>query len=238
MAGGSGSSLRRYFSQTRRPIYSAALVVPFFIIYHTGTILFRSTYINGADALIIRLLSALTVHSMFASALVLLACFVVWQLRTRASWKIDSGKLAALFGESLFFALLLFLIFAYLPVYFRMAAGGLQAPGAIERLVLYCGAGIYEELLFRGFLLGLLMLAATRILDMKPTRAAVCSALVAALLFSLFHYVGPAADRFTWPSFLQRTAGGLYFSALFVTRGFGVTAAAHAFYDMLVGLLL
>jgi len=73
---------------------------------------------------------------------------------------------------------------------------------------------------------------------MKPTRAAVCSALVAALLFSLFHYVGPAADRFTWPSFLQRTAGGLYFSALFVTRGFGVTAAAHAFYDMLVGLLL
>ena len=238
MAGGIRSSSRKYLNQTRRPIYSAALVLPFFVIYHTGTILFRTTYINGADALIIRLLSALTVHSMFASALVLLACFVVWQLRTRASWDIDSRKLAALFGESLFFALLLFLIFAYLPVMFSLAAGGARTPGAIERLVLYCGAGIYEELLFRGFLLGLLMLISTRILDMKPTRAAVCSALAAALLFALFHYVGPAADRFSWSSFLQRTGGGLYFSALFVTRGFGVTAAAHAFYDMLVGLLL
>ena len=102
--------------------------------------------------------------------------------------------------------------------------------------MLYCGAGIYEELVFRGLLLGLLVLASSRLLHMKKTSAAVCSSLLAALLFALFHYIGPAGDRFAWGTFLQRAWGGLYFSALFVTRGFGVTAATHAFYDMLVGL--
>ena len=235
MAAGVRSSLRKYLSDTRRPIYSAALVLPFFLVYHLGTYFFGATYINGADALIIRILSALSVHSVLASALVLILCFVIWQLRTRASWDLDSGKLLLLFVESLFFAMLLFFIFAYFPVAHSRATGD---PGRIQKLILYCGAGIYEELLFRGFLLGLLMLIATRLLRMKRTTAAVSSALLAALLFALFHYLGPAGDRFAWGTFLQRAGGGLYFSVLFVTRGFGVTAASHAFYDVLVGLLV
>lgn len=232
------SVLRKYFKETRRPVYSAALVLPFFLIYHIGTLVFRSTYINGADALIIRLLSALSVHSIFASALVLLACFVVWQLRTRASWDIVPRRLIALFCESLLFAVLLFSIFAYLPALQSSATAGPRPPSGIQKLMLYCGAGIYEELVFRGFLLGLLILASTRLLHMKRTAAAVSSALLSALLFALFHYIGPAGEQFSWGTFVQRTCGGLYFSALFVTRGFGVTAAAHAFYDMLVGLIL
>jgi hypothetical protein len=61
---------------------------------------------------------------------------------------------------------------------------------------------------------------------------------VGAVVFAAFHYVGPAADDFSFGSFFQRSMGGLYFSALFVTRGFGVTAASHALYDILVGLIL
>ncbi len=235
MAGGIRSSVRKYLKETRRPVYSMALVLPFFLIYHIGSLFLRSTYINGADALIIRLLSALSVHSMFASALVLFVCFIVWQVRTRASWDIQPRRLLVLFGESLGFALLLFLIFAWFPVLFSRAVAS-KNPGGLEKLVLYCGAGIYEELVFRGFLLGLLMLIATKPLGMKKTPAAISAALLAALLFSLFHYLGPSGDRFSWSTFLQRTWGGLYFSALYVTRGFGVTAASHAFYDMIVGL--
>ncbi len=237
MANGVRTSMRRYLKETRRPIYSLALVLPFFLIYHVGSLFLRSTYINGADALIIRLLSALSVHSIFASALVLLVCFIIWQVRTRASWDIDRNKLLLLFVESLIFAFLLLLLFAYIPVMLGRASAAPGRPGGIEKLALYCGAGIYEELVFRGFLLGGLVLAATKLLGMKKTPASISGALLAALLFSLFHYVGPGGDRFSWASFLQRTGGGLYFSALFVTRGFGVTAASHAFYDMLVGLL-
>jgi hypothetical protein len=231
------SAFRGYFKETRRPVYSAALLLPFFIVYHVGTIFLQATYINGADALIIRLLSALSVHSIFASAIVLLLCFIIWQLRTRARWKIDSPKLAALFIESVFFALLLFFVFGWLSIRLNFSAGA-SPSGPLQKLVLYCGAGIYEELVFRGFLLGLLMLLLTRALHWKRTPAAVTAAVTGSIIFAAFHYVGPAGDLFTLGSFAQRTLGGLYFSALYVTRGFGITAASHALYDILIGLML
>jgi membrane protease YdiL (CAAX protease family) len=231
MAGPLGSYLR----ETRRPIYSAALLLPFFLIYHTGTFFLKTTYINGADALIIRLLSLFSVHSIFASAIVLIAFFAAWQVRTKARWKIDKAKLAALFLESTLFALFLFFVFGWLSIHFSRPG---HSGGALERLALYCGAGIYEELVFRGFLLGSLVLVFTRVFGMRKGTAGFWGMILAALLFSAFHYLGPASDTFSVVSFLQRMAGGLYFSMLFVTRGFGVTAASHAIYDILVGLLM
>ena len=232
------SSLRSYLSETRRPVYSAVLLLPFFVIYHLGTFLVGTTYLNGADALIVRILSVFSVHTMFASAVLLLLLFVVWQLKTRASWKIDAAKIVALFCESCFFSLLLFLITGWLSVHLSRPATRHPSPGAAQKLILYCGAGIYEELLFRGFLLGLLLLLLAGPMRMKKVPAALTAAGLAALIFSAFHYIGPAADSFTMAGFFQRTLGGLYFSALFVTRGFGVTAASHALYDILVGLIL
>jgi len=71
------SVIKKYLKETRRPIYAASLTLPFFLVYHVGTLVLHTTYINGADALIIRVLSALSVHSIFASALVLVACFIL-----------------------------------------------------------------------------------------------------------------------------------------------------------------
>jgi membrane protease YdiL (CAAX protease family) len=226
-----------YLKETRRPAYSAALLAPFFCIYHAGTVALHTTYINGADALIVRILSSFSVNSMFASALILLACFAIWQWRSRASWKIDSAKLFILFVESLCFALILLFLFGWIAP--RLSAASAQAgPGVIANLVLYCGAGIYEELVFRGFLLGFLIIVFSSAFKMKRPGAAIAATIAGALLFSLFHYIGAAGDVFTFNSFMQRTIGGLYFSILFVTRGFGVTAASHALYDILVGLIL
>jgi membrane protease YdiL (CAAX protease family) len=160
---------------------------------------------------------------------------VIWQLRTRANWKIQNSKVLVLFLESLLFALLLYVCFGWLAIHFSRATRP-PSPGGLEKLILYCGAGIYEELLFRGFLLGFLVLAFTRVTSLRRTSAMVAAAIVASLLFSLFHYVGPGSDIFTVRSFVQRALGGLYFSILFVSRGFGVTAASHALYDILVGL--
>jgi membrane protease YdiL (CAAX protease family) len=84
----------------------------------------------------------------------------------------------------------------------------------------------------------MLLLLFNRISGTNRILAAIWATLTASLLFSLFHYVGPSAENFTGAGFLQRTLGGIYFSVLFVTRGFGVTAATHALYDFLVGLLI
>jgi membrane protease YdiL (CAAX protease family) len=226
--------LRGYLKETQRPIYSAALILPFLVLYHTGTLILHTTYINGADALIIRILSSLSVHSMFGSVLVLLACFTIWQLRTRASWKVKSGMLLFYFLESVCFALLLLFAFGWLNTHLSLALS--KKGGGIADLVLYCGAGIYEELVFRGFLLGVLILAFRPVFTQQKV-AIIAASLLAALLFSVFHYIGPAGDAFSLGSFIQRMLAGLYFSVLFVTRGFGATASAHAIYDIFVGII-
>jgi len=226
--------LRGYLKETRRPVYSAALILPFLCVYHVGTFVLQTTHINGADALIIRILSMFSVHSMLGSALVLMLCFTVWQLRTRASWKIKPVLLLFYFLESVCFALVLLFAFGWLNTHFALAINA--ARRGLSDLVLYCGAGIYEELVFRAFLLSILI-AVLRPVFSQPKAATTAAALLGALLFSLFHYIGPAGDAFSLGSFIQRTVAGLYFSILFVTRGFGVTAAAHAIYDIFVGII-
>lgn len=226
--------LRGYLKETRRPVYSAALVLPFLCIYHAGTLVLRTTHINGADALIIRILSLFSVHSMLGSALVLGICFTIWQLHSRASWKIKPAMLLFYFLESVCFALILLFSFSWLNTHLFLAMNIVRR--GISDLVLYCGAGIYEELVFRAFLLGILV-AILRPVFPRQKAAATAAALLGALLFSIFHYIGPSGDAFSLGSFIQRTVAGLYFSILFVTRGFGVTAAAHAIYDIFVGII-
>jgi len=57
------------------------------------------------------------------------------------------------------------------------------------------------------------------------------AAVLGALLFSVFHYIGPYGDAFQLYSFVFRAIAGLVFSALFLARGFGITAWTHALYD-------
>ncbi len=63
------------------------------------------------------------------------------------------------------------------------------------------------------------------------------------VLFSAAHYVGPYGDpihlgRFIfWFGFVFRFLAGVFFSVLFVGRGFGIAVGAHAGYDILVKLL-
>lgn len=113
------------------------------------------------------------------------------------------------------------------------ASIALGKPSARD-FVLYCGAGVFEELVFRVLLLGLLLLVLTRLLHMEHAYAAAWAVLLGAVIFSAFHHIG--GERFQLNVFMQRLLAGLYFSALFFNRGFGVAAASHALYDILVGL--
>jgi membrane protease YdiL (CAAX protease family) len=99
----------------------------------------------------------------------------------------------------------------------------------------FLGAGIYEELLFRLILLSLAVWAFRRCIAVQWLSLG-AAILVTSLIFSSAHYVGQYGDVFTWFGFLFRFLAGLFFSVLFVYRGFGIAAGAHAAYDILVGL--
>jgi hypothetical protein len=106
----------------------------------------------------------------------------------------------------------------------------------LEGLALSLGAGLYEELLFRVILIGLILwlLTASGFTTRGP--ATLVAVLASALLFSLAHYVGPMGDDLQAASFIFRFLGGLAFSAIYALRGFGIAAWSHALYD--VGLYL
>jgi hypothetical protein len=102
------------------------------------------------------------------------------------------------------------------------------------RLMLSLGAGLYEELLFRVALVSALANGARLALGWTRGTSGVVATILGALIFSAFHYVGPYGEDWALQSFTFRAIAGLMFSALYLTRGFGITAWTHAMYDVLV----
>jgi hypothetical protein len=119
----------------------------------------------------------------------------------------------------------------------RLVAGQAQAAlGLPTQLMISLGAGMYEELLFRVLLVGALAWGGRHLLGWRPMWAGVMATLVGALVFSAFHYIGPYGDRLDLPSFTFRALAGLVFSAMYLLRGFGITAWTHALYDVFLTL--
>jgi hypothetical protein len=94
------------------------------------------------------------------------------------------------------------------------------------------GAGIYEEFLFRVLLLAILVFLLQRLMRLPHTIAYGMAAMLGALLFSAFHYIGPFGDPFYVSSFLFRVVAGLVLTGLYFARGYGVTAYTHSLYDL------
>jgi hypothetical protein len=169
----------------------------------------------------------------------------IWQVLGKFPNKCRLETLVGMAAESVLFACLLLLLAQGQDWLFRIYLDPLNLPVIaanarsqnLAQGISYLGAGIYEEVLFRLLALPLGQVI-FRIL-LVPKRAALpVSVIATSLLFSLAHYLGPAADSFAVFSFLFRTLAGVFFAVLFLMRGFGITVGAHAGYDLLVGMLL
>ncbi|MFL5577267.1 MAG: CPBP family intramembrane glutamic endopeptidase [Gemmatimonadaceae bacterium] len=112
------------------------------------------------------------------------------------------------------------------------AGEGVAAMPWSTRLMVSLGAGLYEELLFRVILVAAIGQLCRRVFGFGPWSAGAIAVLVGAAIFSAFHYVGPYGDPFELRSFVFRMIAGIFFSALYLLRGFGITAWTHALYDV------
>ena len=106
----------------------------------------------------------------------------------------------------------------------------------IKDAVGFLGAGIYEELLFRLILLSLAAWVFRRA-GATPRVSLILAVILSSLLFAAAHHVGPYGEKWAVYPFLFRFVAGVFFSVLFVYRGFGIAAGSHAAYDILVGVL-
>jgi CAAX prenyl protease-like protein len=238
------SSRSSYWQMSRAPRYSLLFALPLLLFYQVLAVLLthgtRSVR-NGADVIL---------QSLFVAVagswgpLVFMVCLIgvgLW-LVTRDLRK-SSRLRVSVFCGMLAEAVLLALLFGFLVGGVTNGVlGGLQilahpAGGDLDRwtrLMLSLGAGIYEELLFRVLLVGALATAARALLGWRPVTAGVAATLLGAAIFSAFHYIGPYGDRLQLYSFTFRMVAGLFFSGLYLARGFGITAWTHALYDVLL----
>ena len=58
--------------------------------------------------------------------------------------------------------------------------------------------------------------------------------IIAAGIFSAFHFIGEFGDYFSFNIFMVRFFAGIVLGLLYFFRGFGIVAWAHSIYDLII----
>ncbi len=241
------STRRSYWHDARAPRYSLTFALPLFVLYELLAAALSSGgggLRNGADVMLKAPFLALAGARgplLFVGLLAIVFVVLVvrdargkgpLKLATFVTMFVESVALAAVFG------VVIGLITSQLLGQFqRLSIGQLDQLGVPGGIMVSLGAGLYEELLFRVVLVGVLLYGSRKLLGWGPVASGTLAIVGGALIFSAFHYVGPYGDALTLSSFMFRAIAGVAFSALYVLRGFGITAWTHALYDVMLVLV-
>jgi membrane protease YdiL (CAAX protease family) len=236
-----------YWSATRKPLACLVFVIPLLAAYEAGVIWLggrdSDAFRSGADAWLRGGFEYVGLNRPWLVPTMVVVGLLVWHIAQQDPWRLSLGMLGGMLCESVLFAGVL-VVAAHLQSYGLKAwqvgsssTTSIPVERAAAMAVIFIGAGIYEEVVFRLCLLPMCH-ALFRTSGVRPAFAAFMAALATSLAFSLAHYVGPAGEPFRMFSFVFRTCAALFFAALFMLRGFGIAVGTHAAYDLIVGLVL
>lgn len=251
-----------YFGRTARPVYALVFLLPFIILYEILVLVINPqllsepvTNVRGGVVAFVWIQNFLQYFGLDAKSswlcapLVIIVTLLILQLTSRRQWKIVLSDFPAMALECIVISLPLIVLALVLNRPSQQQAACLLAAANFSHhsfmldIITGIGAGIYEELIFRLLLIGLLMLFFETILGVNRKKAIVISVIVSAVLFSLHHHFVFLNGRFaraevlTLAPFIFRTIAGVYFATVFAIRGFGIVAAAHIFYDIIATIL-
>src|ERR1041385_1301973 len=247
-AGFSLTTRSSYWQLSRTPRYSLLFALPLLAFYQVLAVLLahgERSVRNGADVILQSLFTAVAGAwgpPLFMLCLIGAGLWLVTRDMHAHGTRLRGGVFVTMLGESLALALVFGLFVGGVTKGVLSLLQTLAMPAGREldwwtRLMVSLGAGIYEELLFRVLLVGALAAGARALLGWRPMTAGVAATVAGAAIFSAFHYIGPYGDRLQVYSFVFRMVAGLFFSALYLARGFGITAWTHALYDVLLLLI-
>lgn len=233
-----------YARATRHPWTNLLFVLPLLALYEVGAVMLAGPsgegVRNGADSWLRSQLAAYGIKFAWTAP-----ALVATLLFARAAWAWgDRPKqpFAACFGmfiESVVLSVVVWLLgrnFYQLLAQAGLPLNQIQFKSvASAQVVQFVGAGVYEEVLFRVVLFGLIY-TLVRLTLMPRLFATLLAAVGAALVFAAAHHWGAQGEPMDQAKFLFRTAAGLVFTAVYVTRGLGIAVGAHAGYNILVGV--
>jgi hypothetical protein len=241
---------RTYWEASRSPRYSLLFALPLLLLYQVLAAAVpagpQGGVRNGADVMLQSVfiwLAGSWGPRLFMTCLIIAGLWLVARDLRSNPGRLRASVFGVMLAESIGLALVFGIVVGGLtaallgeppPLSFIFQGAAQLGRGTV--LMLSLGAGIYEELLFRVVLVSLFAWVARRVFGFRPLISGTSATIAGALVFSAFHYIGPYGDAWQVYSFVFRTIAGLFFSALYLTRGFGITAWTHALYDVFLVL--
>lgn len=248
-----------YAERTSRPIYALLFLLFFLAVFVVGTLLIQPEALRQSLAEpqvrvaafiwiqdLMKFLGFSARGALFASPFVIIILLLSLQATSGKSWRVQWPDLLLMGVESVLLSVpLLVLTMLINRAGTPAAATSSVAVGEhyFTDIVTGIGAGIFEELVFRMILICLLMLIFQDFLGLKKTKSIVFAVVISSLLFSISHHLTyyqgqfiQTPDVFTLGKFIFRFLAGIYFAVLYATRGYGITAGTHAFYNILAAL--
>ena len=236
-----------YITATTRPLNCLVFLLPILVLHQIGILIFAipsqsgEPLVNAAFAMLSGVLSLFGATALYLPGLIVVLTLLIWHLVENYPWKVRARTILGMAIESFLFAWPILVLGAIAQPTQSDLAVALSATATnppdtlIGQAVLMIGAGIYEELLFRLALISLLALLLTKIGSLSREYALFFAAIASALLFGVYHfYFSPEMVPFDWHRFSFYFLAGVYFTGLYVLRGFGITVGAHIIYDLIV----
>ena len=165
------------------------------------------------------------------NALIIVAVLIaVWRLGRLGA--LHAGTFLGMLVESCIYALAIGPL-ALLPLTGRLEFTGFapHADGFWAKVILSCGAGFYEELVFRFVLLGTIFLLARKLGELKSVTSGIVALALSGAAFSAAHFLAPGENP-ELGAFVYRLSAGIVLGLIFLTRGFGIAAWTHVLYDV------
>ncbi len=242
-----------YGKATARPLHTLAFLLPLILIYEIGILTVDSivqsqtrivafTWLQGLAQMIGMDESLAWAFPGFVVVIVLLC----WHMASEFPWRIKFEWVLGMYLESALWSLPIFGINLLLGSsrFYAASATTTAIDSYMARVVTSIGAGIYEELVFRLILMGLLLMLFEDVFRLKKPVAGQIAVWTSAILFAAHHYIGfhdghwLVLEYHTIKSFLMsflfRTFSGIYFAFLFRRRGYGIIAGTHAAYNIIL----
>lgn len=221
-----------YWSLARQPLHCLAFVAPLLVAFEVGVA------IGGTDLaarnLLQRFLTEFGAPATHLSAMLIVVTFLAWQLLARLPWRVEPYVLVGMAAEAMALALPLVGLGV---IRGRLIAATALIDGAgahplIETMLIRVGGGVYEEFLFRFVAINALGVVLIDALSLPKDFSRIAAVAVTAGLFAWYHF--PAGVEIVWPRFAFFFVAGCYQGCVFLLRGFGIAAGAHAFYNIIV----
>ncbi len=232
-----------YLSRTRELPVNVLFLMPWLVVYELSLLATNSPVENAAGAWFRTLAGTLGREGLAAVGILVSALLLALVTLRAHQAPRDRGVYGGMLLEGLAYGgslgLVAGVLAAHLPLGRMVPLSGFSTAGlgpTVERLGLAAGAGVFEEILFRGLVLAGSFALLRHVFGADRWTAGLVAIVGSAWLFSAWHHWGPGAEPWSEPVFRFRFAAGAVLGTIFLTRGLGIAAFAHGFYDAIVML--